>query len=97
MDYNDLWTFWEIRIFQNFPSFNHIKTRKKTTANSTKKETKTKNNDTRLKQTSNRGRNKCWMIRLEMLIHCYGHLKVMMTFNYMKSLVIDDGFLNTRT
>ncbi len=49
-----------------------------------------------LTRTSNRGRNKYWMIGLDMLICCNGRLNVMIKFSDMEILVIDDGFLNRR-
>eukprot|EP01084_Bolivina_argentea_P040716 75189_1 len=91
-----LWTFGEITIFQNFQHFKYIKTHGETSPNAAKKKKKLKNNKISIKWTSNKGRNKYWMMRLDMLIHCYGHLKVMTLLMLMKTPIIDDWFLNRR-
>ncbi len=92
-----LWTFWVIGIFQNFHVFSFMKTDAKTTTNATEMEQKLKTNDTYITWTSNRCGNKYWMIGLDMLICCYGHVKVMVKCSHMETLVIDDGFLNIMT
>ncbi len=91
-----LWTFWEIRILQKFWYLKYIKTHGKTGPNVGKKKKKFENNKISIKWTSNKGRNKYWMMRLDMLSHWYGHLKVMTLLMLMKTPIIDDWFLNRR-
>ncbi len=74
----------------------YTKTHAETTPNAAKKKKKLKNNKISLKWTSNKGRNKYWMMRLDMLIRWYGHLKVMTQFTSMETPIIDDWFLNRR-
>eukprot|EP01084_Bolivina_argentea_P040717 75190_1 len=91
-----LWPFWKIGIFENFRDFKCMKTHGKTRPNAAKNKKKLENNKLSIKCASNKGRNKYWMMRLDMLIHCYGHLKVMTLLMLMKTPIIDDWFLNRR-
>ncbi len=91
-----LWPFWEIGIFENYRDLKCIKTHGKTRPTAAKNKNKLKNNKISRKYASNKGRNKYWMMRLDMLIRCYGHLKVMTQFASTKTPIIDDWFLNRR-